>query len=243
MLERITKEVNGSINIKAVSIVIITLLLFFSISMVAQAQEEYEIDVSVEGPGTVEIDPDQDSYSNETEVNLTAIPDSGAEFINWTGDIPDSIDESSKEITVVMDQNRSITANFRDPRPKITIIDPDPDETIDSEDYTVKWDMEKGSYNLSEISLSLDGEEIAVLDPSIESYTLRDLNTSQYYEVNITLIDSEGYQDSDEVGFYVEDPEIIDDQKKRMVIAGLGLIFISVAGTLIAQKINENNGW
>jgi len=46
-----------------------------------------------------------------TSVTLTANPSTGFDFVNWTGDIG-TASATSKSITVSMNSNRSITANF-----------------------------------------------------------------------------------------------------------------------------------
>ena len=58
--------------------------------------------------GTVTKNPDKSEYSHGEEVQLTALPDEGWSFANWTGDLSGS--DNPK--IVVMDQNRSVTATF-----------------------------------------------------------------------------------------------------------------------------------
>ncbi|NLR95045.1 InlB B-repeat-containing protein, partial [Flammeovirga agarivorans] len=52
--------------------------------------------------------PDQELFEEGQEVTLTANPTSGYEFNGWSGDI--TSDENP--VTVLMDQNKNITANF-----------------------------------------------------------------------------------------------------------------------------------
>jgi uncharacterized repeat protein (TIGR02543 family) len=58
--------------------------------------------------GTVAKNPDQPTYDYETTIELTATPSMGYHFIDWTGDAAGSVNP----ITVMMDGNKSITANF-----------------------------------------------------------------------------------------------------------------------------------
>jgi len=72
----------------------------------------HSLDVTIEGEGTVEIDPDEDEYKTGSEIDLTAIPDDGWEFVEWTRDVPEG--EEGEEITITMDEDREITAVFEE---------------------------------------------------------------------------------------------------------------------------------
>ncbi|MBI3193169.1 MAG: InlB B-repeat-containing protein [Ignavibacteriae bacterium] len=61
--------------------------------------------------GSVAKNPDQPTYDHGTTVQLTATPDSGYSFVNWTGDVLQG-GSSENPLTVTMDSNKSITANF-----------------------------------------------------------------------------------------------------------------------------------
>ncbi len=62
--------------------------------------------------GTTDPSPANYTYDFGTEVTITAIPDSGYEFNGWTGDVP-SGHENDNPVTVTMDEDKSITANFK----------------------------------------------------------------------------------------------------------------------------------
>ncbi|MEF8874905.1 MAG: C25 family cysteine peptidase [Candidatus Thermoplasmatota archaeon] len=90
----------------------------------------YELDVDSQGGGEVEVDPDQDTYLNGTEVDLKAIPVEGYYFEGWSG-----TEKTGEEITLVMDENKSITANFEKVEHELSIsvsgegtTDPNPGE-------------------------------------------------------------------------------------------------------------------
>ena len=72
-----------------------------------QPKPQYTITIFSEN-GTVELNPPGGVYNLDTELTLTAIPDDGYEFTNWSGDASGS--GSPKTITVKKD--RQITANF-----------------------------------------------------------------------------------------------------------------------------------
>ena len=55
--------------------------------------------------------PDQARYQYGTSVQVTATPDSGYHFVTWSGDIPVG-QENDNPLTVTMDQNRTISAQF-----------------------------------------------------------------------------------------------------------------------------------
>jgi len=69
----------------------------------------YELTIEIEGEGEVEVDPEQEKYEEDTEVNLTAIPIEGWYFEEWTGDY----ESTEEEITIVMDEDKTITAVFK----------------------------------------------------------------------------------------------------------------------------------
>ncbi|MFW5907771.1 MAG: InlB B-repeat-containing protein [Candidatus Natronoplasma sp.] len=82
-------------------------------TITAEFSEEgayYELTVNIEGEGDVDIEPDQDQYEEGTEVTLTAVPDEGWRFVEWTGDA----DGESEETSVIMDEDKEITANFEE---------------------------------------------------------------------------------------------------------------------------------
>ncbi|MDF1516783.1 MAG: ice-binding family protein [Lutibacter sp.] len=58
--------------------------------------------------GTVAKNPNNPTYTNGTNVVLTATPNSGYAFLNWTGDATGN----NNPLTVLMNGNKNITANF-----------------------------------------------------------------------------------------------------------------------------------
>ncbi len=61
--------------------------------------------------GTVTKNPDQASYDSATVVQLTATPSASYNFTGWTGNVPVG-HESDNPLTLTMDANKTITANF-----------------------------------------------------------------------------------------------------------------------------------
>ncbi|MFW6219099.1 MAG: InlB B-repeat-containing protein, partial [Bacteroidota bacterium] len=71
------------------------------------AIDSFNITVSSQN-GTVELSPSGGKYLEGTEVTLTAVPDEGYEFDGWDGNST----SSDSSITITMDGDKSLTANF-----------------------------------------------------------------------------------------------------------------------------------
>ncbi len=69
--------------------------------------ETYELTTTTEGEGSVNRVPEEDVYEEGTNVTLTAVPDEGWYFEGWMG-----TDKTGKEITITMDEDKEITAQF-----------------------------------------------------------------------------------------------------------------------------------
>ncbi|MFC5271029.1 InlB B-repeat-containing protein [Adhaeribacter terreus] len=69
---------------------------------------QYNLNITVNGSGNVTKSPDQPTYDAGSTVTLTAMPAPGFQFDGWTGDTT----ETTNPITVKMNSNKNITANF-----------------------------------------------------------------------------------------------------------------------------------
>ena len=67
----------------------------------------YTLSITAVG-GSVTKSPDKASYNHGETVSLQAFADTGYNFVNWTGDVSGS----SNPATIVMDADKSVTANF-----------------------------------------------------------------------------------------------------------------------------------
>ena len=78
------------------------------------AQVNKTLTMAVSGGGTTTPAIGPHSYVNGTVVNITAIPNAHRGFVNWTttGDISEIDDPDSDSTTVVVDENKTVTANF-----------------------------------------------------------------------------------------------------------------------------------
>ena len=81
-----------------------------TIQVLLQIAGDYTLTISVSPSvaGNVGINPARNSYSVGTEVTLTATPVPGYAFTSWSGDASGS----TNPLTIVMDTNKNITANF-----------------------------------------------------------------------------------------------------------------------------------
>ena len=70
----------------------------------------HTLDVTTEGEGSVEINPYKDYYEQETEITVIAEPDEFWKFVKWTGDL----EGEDEEITIIMDEDKEITAHFEE---------------------------------------------------------------------------------------------------------------------------------
>jgi uncharacterized repeat protein (TIGR02543 family) len=67
----------------------------------------YTLTVNKIGSGTVTVDPEKPAYSYGESVKVTAIPDNGWSFSDWSGD-----SEGTNPTTLVIDGNKTMTAIF-----------------------------------------------------------------------------------------------------------------------------------
>ncbi|MEO0225270.1 MAG: cellulase family glycosylhydrolase, partial [candidate division WOR-3 bacterium] len=66
------------------------------------------VNVNPTGSGSVTLNPSGGSYTAGTQVTLTAQPNSGYIFSNWSGDLTGT----QNPATIIMDSNKVVTANF-----------------------------------------------------------------------------------------------------------------------------------
>ncbi|MCX7956972.1 MAG: glycosyl hydrolase family 8 [Endomicrobia bacterium] len=77
---------------------------------IQQQQVYYNVNVSVNpnGGGSVTISPSGGNYLAGTQVTLTALPNTGYVFSNWSGDIT----TTANPATLIVNSNKNIVANF-----------------------------------------------------------------------------------------------------------------------------------
>jgi len=75
------------------------------------AQTVYELTVNINGQGNTNPAAGRHRYSEDTIVSLEAISDAGWLFTGWVGDVTDKI---SDDTTVILDEDKQITALFNE---------------------------------------------------------------------------------------------------------------------------------
>lgn len=100
--------------------------------------------------GTLSKNPDQPTYSHNSEVILTANPDTGYEFSSWSGDATGT----DNPLTLVMDSNKSVTANF-------TLI---PVNT-----FTLSVNAQNGTVNISPNQTTYNEGTDVILTPNADT--------------------------------------------------------------------------
>ena len=109
--------------------------------------EYYSLNINIEGKGTVNKDPDKEKYEKDSKVNLTASPQEGWEFSNWSG----SVESSKKEIEVIMGSEKTIKATFKEVDSSLEINNIS-DKTID-EGKSLTFTVETNYQGDDEINL------------------------------------------------------------------------------------------
>ena len=69
----------------------------------------FTLTMAVSGNGSTDPAVGDHEYAAGTVVDITATPDEGSYFVNWTGDVADGNSEST---TVTVDADKTVTANF-----------------------------------------------------------------------------------------------------------------------------------
>jgi hypothetical protein len=72
----------------------------------------YTLTVGNDGHGTVTLNPTGGTYASGTTVTLTPVPNSGYTFSSWGGTNSGNIVNTGGVYTIVMNANKSVTANF-----------------------------------------------------------------------------------------------------------------------------------
>jgi uncharacterized repeat protein (TIGR02543 family) len=88
----------------------IVLAILFAVQPSCGPAPRYLLNVAVNPAesGEVEVSPPYDDYSAGSRVTLTAAPAAGYEFVFWYGDASGT----EPEVTVIMDGDKGVTANF-----------------------------------------------------------------------------------------------------------------------------------
>lgn len=175
--------------------------------------------------GRVNREPQKAEYEKGEEVQLTAVPDQGYDFLYWEG----SLTGHENPTTIIMDSNKSIRAVFETPKYSLELIashgtinvDPDKElyhegttvdlEAVPSEGYAFKeWEGAlTGSKNPTHIIM--EGEELtktitAVFEEAEGEYDYT-LEVVAEYGIVLVIPDKRGFNENEIVHFLAQRDE------------------------------------
>jgi uncharacterized repeat protein (TIGR02543 family) len=112
----------GDVNDVNSAVVTTTMTSNKTVTVNFTTTHNYTMEVDVNGGGSVAKNPDQATYHPGDVVTLTATPQTGWSFVNWTGDAnSDANGSSSNPKMVTINGNTDITANFAATQFTVTI--------------------------------------------------------------------------------------------------------------------------
>jgi hypothetical protein len=89
------------------------------------AKVVFDLTIDISGQGSTVPEGGKHRYSQDAVVSLKAVPDAGWLFAGWTGDIADTI---SEDTTIIMDEDKQVTALFREVTGQVAAVPPSPGE-------------------------------------------------------------------------------------------------------------------
>ena len=103
-------------------------------TFIIDSQVNYTLTMAVDpsGGGTTSPEVGDHTYAQGTVVDISATPNTGYEFVDWTGD---AADPNSASTTVMMDGDKTVTANFLQVFNKIT----DLRASVQGENILLEW--------------------------------------------------------------------------------------------------------
>lgn len=78
-----------------------------------------ELTVLIDPEGAGNVNPDQRIFTSGTSITLIATANEGYTFSHWSGDIPSEADDTNPSLTLLMDEDKTITAHFEEDIPDI----------------------------------------------------------------------------------------------------------------------------
>ena len=131
--------------------------------------------------GTVTKNPDQAIYDHGTSIELTATPVTGYHFINWSN----GASGTENPLTIVMDGNKTITANFAINLPfEVSLVSPSNLANIQSDSVVLVWNQSQPQVLRYWIEWSVDSVfSSPFIDTTITDTVrvIRQLNNNQSY--------------------------------------------------------------
>ncbi len=159
----------------AVALIAVLLCMVLGNSIACTPTTTYTLTITSTAGGSVTPAVGAHTYSAGTAANLTATPDSGYRFVEWTGDVGTIADDEDATTTITMNGDYTITANFA----LGTLIADVPDTnqpptqclatTIDPTNYCAPmamvnilcyWDVVMGHSNAQNVTQNVTGDFI-----------------------------------------------------------------------------------
>ncbi|MGC9384428.1 MAG: InlB B-repeat-containing protein, partial [Kosmotogaceae bacterium] len=179
-------------------------LVIFLLAGCPLTQPKFTLYVSTEGQGDVNLAPAEGPYVKGTTVTLTAVPEEGWEFVEWSGDLSGSDNPES----LVMDEEKSVTAHFEEkaPIPTITFVSV-PDDVCGTDEFDVVVEVS----DASTVTFLLQKDEETPIEPidvvkSGDTYTVTfeapDLTENKNYELEV-FAENEDESNTKTTGVYI----------------------------------------
>ncbi len=144
-------------------------------------------------------------YASGQEINLTAIADEDYHFVRWSGDNATIMDTEGDQTTILMEDDFSITAEFRSlGTVQIEITSPSGGSVLNGSQVTVEWNSENAQYH----EVRLDQKEWIDVGMNT-SHTFVNLESAET-SVEVRALGLQGEESDDSVRFTVdlESPEL-----------------------------------
>ncbi len=194
----------------------------------------YTLNIEVDGFGYVSTNPGEDYYEEGTEVELTANPQSGWVFNEWSGDVPEG-EEDNEEITITMDEDKEITAHFlREPFFEVGIVRYDEEVTegeVVEVEYTVTNIGDFEGTQIIEFTVDdvLEDSEEVTLEPDEEHEGLFSWQSEEHgeFEIEISSYDDQDLVSTERVDVSVVE-EVIEEEPEDEGWPFLWLILIVI---------------
>jgi hypothetical protein len=169
--------------------------------------------------GSVTVSPDQPYYTMGQLVNLTAVPDPGQEFVNWSG----NVSGTKSTVSLFMNTNESVTANFGFPL------------SVALDNTNLVWTTSGDELWFGQAEVSEDGVSAAQSGPIVS-----------YYNYNtLTFV---GDQTSLQTTFYIEQPEqlgfwwgVSSQPPDGVTFSINGVVVASLSGELLSWQYMQTN--
>lgn len=145
-------------------------------------RDSFELNITIEGEGTVteEVVVQPGQYDYETQIKLTAVSETGWEFVNWAGDL----ESSENPIIIVLNDTQTITAIF-------TKKDTDGDGVFDIDDLcpeTGGENIDNSGCPLPPIKVHSNGVTIIAEEWAMIG-TVYELNGKEYRVVDLQMLE------------------------------------------------------